>query len=65
RQIRNNILSLHRYFHGDIDGPPMSIECYEHHLPFAVALCVEQRWTERFNLWRESETMDAYAPDCE
>ncbi|WP_409995550.1 DUF2207 family protein [Rhizobium leguminosarum] len=63
RQIRNNILSLHRYFHGEIDGPPMSIECYEHHLPFAVALGVEQRWTERFNLWRESEKMDAYAPD--
>ncbi|MBY5559115.1 DUF2207 family protein [Rhizobium leguminosarum] len=63
RQIRNNILSLHRYFHGEIDGPPMSIECYEHHLPFAVALSVEQRWTERFNLWRESEKMDAYAPD--
>ncbi|WP_432444785.1 DUF2207 family protein [Rhizobium leguminosarum] len=63
RQIRNNILSLHRYFHGEIDGPPMSIECYEHHLPFAVALGVEQRWTERFNIWRESEKMDAYAPD--
>ncbi|OAV52994.1 hypothetical protein A6U98_30000 [Rhizobium sp. WYCCWR10014] len=63
RQMRNNIRSLHRYFHGEIDGPPMSIECYEHHLPFAVALGVEQRWTERFNLWRESEKMDAYAPD--
>ncbi|WP_376776642.1 DUF2207 family protein [Rhizobium laguerreae] len=63
RQMRNNILSLHPYFHGEIDGPPMSIECYEHHLPFAVALGVEQRWTERFNLWRESEKMDAYAPD--
>ncbi|WP_434713487.1 DUF2207 domain-containing protein [Rhizobium sp. YTUHZ045] len=63
RRIRNNILSLNRYFHGEIDGPAMSVECYEHYLPFAVALNAEQRWTERFNLWRESEKMEAYAPD--
>ncbi|MBX5222008.1 DUF2207 family protein [Rhizobium sp. NLR8a] len=63
RRIRNNILSLNRYFRGEIDGPAMSVECYEHYLPFAVALSVEQRWTERFNLWRESEKMETYAPD--
>ncbi|PDV88762.1 hypothetical protein CO652_09310 [Rhizobium sp. H4] len=63
RQIRNNILDLNRYFRGEINGPAMSVECYEHYLPFAVALDVEQRWTERFNLWREREKMDAYAPD--
>ncbi|NKL38898.1 DUF2207 domain-containing protein [Rhizobium leguminosarum bv. viciae] len=63
RQIHNNMLILNRYFRGEIDGPAMSVECYEHYLPFAVALGVEQRWTERFNLWREREKMDAYAPD--
>ncbi|MCH4544552.1 DUF2207 domain-containing protein [Rhizobium changzhiense] len=63
RQIHNNILILNRYFLGEIEGPAMSVECYEHYLPFAVALDVEQRWTERFNLWREREKMDAYAPD--
>lgn len=63
RQIRNNILNLNRYISGEINGPTMSVECYEHNLPFAVALNVEQRWTERFNLWRESQKMDAYAPD--
>ncbi|MDC9832448.1 DUF2207 domain-containing protein [Rhizobium sp. MJ37] len=63
RQIHTNILILNRYFHGEIEGPAMSVECYEHYLPFAVAFNVEQRWTERFNLWRESEKMDAYAPD--
>ncbi|MBB3408632.1 hypothetical protein FHT87_002535 [Rhizobium sp. BK316] len=63
RRIRNNILNLSRYFNGEMDGPAMSVECYEHYLPFAVALDVEQRWTERFNLWRESQKMDAYAPD--
>lgn len=63
RQIRNNILDLSRYFRGEINGPAMSVECYEHYLPFAIALDVEQGWTERFNLWRESEKMNAYAPD--
>lgn len=63
RQIRNNVLSLGRYFRGEIGGPAMSVECYEHYLPFAVALNVEQRWTERFHLWRQSQKMDAYAPD--
>ncbi|AUW41011.1 DUF2207 family protein [Rhizobium leguminosarum] len=63
RQIHSNMLILNRYFRGEIDGPAMSVECYEHYLPFAVALDVEQRWTERFNLWRASEKMDAYAPD--
>lgn len=63
RQIRNNILNLNRYISGEINGPTMSVECYEHYLPFAVAFNVEQRWTERFNLWRESQKMDAYAPD--
>lgn len=63
RQIRNNILDLNRYISGEINGPAMSVECYEHYLPFAVALNVEQRWTERFNLWRESQKMNAYAPD--
>lgn len=63
RQIHNNILFLNRYFLGEIEGPAMSVECYEHYLPFAVALNVEQRWTERFNLWRESEKMETYAPD--
>ncbi|MBB3745552.1 hypothetical protein FHX10_005095 [Rhizobium sp. BK591] len=63
RQVRNNTLILNRYFRGEIDGPAMSVECYEHYLPFAVALDVEQRWTERFNRWRASEKMDAYAPD--
>lgn len=41
----------------------MSVECYEHYLPFAVALDIEHRWTERFNLWQEGQKMDAYAPD--
>ncbi|AIC26077.1 hypothetical protein IE4771_CH00923 [Rhizobium etli bv. mimosae str. IE4771] len=63
RQIRNNILNLNRYISGEINGPAMSVECYEHYLPLAVALNVEQRWTERFNLWRESQKMNAYAPD--
>lgn len=63
RQMRSNMLILNRYFLGEIEGPAMSVDCYEHYLPFAVALDVEQRWTERFNLWRESEKMDAYAPD--
>ncbi|SCB59772.1 Predicted membrane protein [Rhizobium aethiopicum] len=63
RQMRSNMLILERYFRGEIDGPVMSVECYEHYLPFAVALDVEQRWTERFNLWRESEKMETYAPD--
>lgn len=63
RQIRNNILDLKRYISGEINGPAMSVECYEHYLPFAIALEIEQRWTERFNLWRESEKMDAYTPD--
>ncbi|WP_411195936.1 DUF2207 family protein [Rhizobium sp.] len=63
REIRDNVLSLDRYLRGEIDGPAMSTECYEHHLPFAVALDVERCWTERFNVWRESERMDAYAPD--
>ncbi|MBX4954635.1 DUF2207 domain-containing protein [Rhizobium lentis] len=63
RQIHNDILVLNRYFLGEIEGPEMSVECYEHHLPFAVALNVEQRWTERFNRWRESEKMETYAPD--
>ncbi|TAV35480.1 DUF2207 domain-containing protein [Rhizobium ruizarguesonis] len=63
RQIRNNMLNLNRYLLGEIDGPTMSIECYEHYLPFAVALDVQHYWTERFNFWRESEKMDAYAPD--
>ncbi|MBA5804784.1 DUF2207 family protein [Rhizobium changzhiense] len=63
RQVRNNMLDLSRYISGEINGPAMSVECYEHYLPFAVALHVEQRWTERFNLWRESQKMNAYAPD--
>ncbi|MFS8145468.1 hypothetical protein ATY78_01880 [Rhizobium sp. R635] len=63
RKIHNNILILNRYFLGEIEGPAMSVECYEHYLPFAVALNLEQRWTERFNLWRESEKMETYAPD--
>ncbi|WP_432431649.1 DUF2207 family protein [Rhizobium leguminosarum] len=63
RQIRNKILDLDRYFRGEINGPAMSVECYERYLPFAIALDVEKRWTERFNLWRESEKIDAYAPD--
>ncbi|MDE8761835.1 MULTISPECIES: DUF2207 family protein [Rhizobium] len=63
RQIRNNMLVLNRYLRGEIDGPAMSVECYEHYLPFAVALDIEHRWTERFNLWQEGQKMDAYAPD--
>ncbi|MGO7035558.1 DUF2207 domain-containing protein [Rhizobium ruizarguesonis] len=63
RRIHTNILILNRYLRGEIDGPAMSIECYEHYLPFAVALDVQHYWTERFNFWRESEKMDAYAPD--
>ncbi|TLX13374.1 DUF2207 domain-containing protein [Rhizobium sp. MHM7A] len=63
RQIHNDILVLNRYFLGEIEGPAMSVECYEHHLPFAVALNVEQHWTERFDRWRESEKMETYAPD--
>ncbi|WP_184472232.1 DUF2207 domain-containing protein [Rhizobium esperanzae] len=63
QQIHNNMLILNRYFRGEIDGPAMSVECYEHYLPFAVALDAEHYWTERFNFWRESEKMDAYAPD--
>ena len=63
RQVRNNTLILNRYFRGEIGGPAMSVECYEHYLPFAIALDVEQRWTERFNLWRESQKLEAYAPD--
>ncbi|WP_064694017.1 DUF2207 family protein [Rhizobium aegyptiacum] len=63
QQIRNNILSLNGYFRGEIDGPAMSVESYEHYLPFAVALDVEQRWTECFNQWRENEKMETYAPD--
>lgn len=63
RQIRNNMLVLNRYLRGKIDGPAMSVECYEHYLPFAVALDIEHRWTERFNLWQEGQKMDAYAPD--
>ncbi|UVD57593.1 DUF2207 domain-containing protein [Rhizobium sp. Pop5] len=63
RKIRNYILGLERYFRGEINGPAMSVECFENYLPFAVALDVEQRWTERFNLWRESEKMTVYAPN--
>ncbi|OWO91802.1 hypothetical protein B5E41_25715 [Rhizobium esperanzae] len=63
RKIQHNMLILNRYLRGGIDGPAMSVECYEHYLPFAVALNVEQRWTERFHLWRESQKMDPYAPD--
>ncbi|PDT22531.1 DUF2207 family protein [Rhizobium hidalgonense] len=63
RQIRDSVLSLDRYLRGGTDGPAMSVECYEHYLPFAVALDAEHYWTERFNFWQESEKMDAYAPD--
>lgn len=63
RRVRNNMAVLKRYLLGELAGPDLSTECYEHYLPFAVALGVEQHWTKRFNLWRESEKMDAYAPD--
>ncbi|MDO3434130.1 DUF2207 domain-containing protein [Rhizobium sp. CBN3] len=63
RQMRNSVLTLDGYLRGELDGPAMSVECYERYLPFAVALDVEHCWTERFNLWRESQKMQAYVPD--
>lgn len=63
RQIRVDLPVLRSYLLGEVEGPTMSIETYERYLPFAVALYVEQRWTEQFNHWRENEKMPAYAPD--
>lgn len=63
RQIRNNLMALNRYLLGEINGPKMSIECYEYYVPFAIALGVEKRWAERFDLWQENEKMGAHSPD--
>nr|WP_298145811.1 DUF2207 domain-containing protein [uncultured Pseudomonas sp.] len=49
-------------------APAMSIALYEHHLPYAMALGVEQQWSERFSKALHSGLIDAsassdYRPD--
>ena len=50
------------------DAPAMSIALYERHLPYAMALGVEQQWSERFSKALHSGLIDAsasrdYRPD--